>query len=150
MVNLTTRMVNVKIVWRLYGDSVESDTFYRDFIIPKYYGDNIFSSIEPVRENWALSTYVHTWCTRQTDHKNFLKGPQKCYPESEPLSSRERISQPSAIRSSVCLTSDSEYRIAFTRLKTVYGVELHRSFQDTDFYRNKKASCERNNRVEME
>ena len=31
MVNLITRKVGMAIVWRLYGDSVKSDTFYGDF-----------------------------------------------------------------------------------------------------------------------
>ena len=33
MVNLITRMVRMGILWRLYGDSVESDTFYEDFMV---------------------------------------------------------------------------------------------------------------------
>ena len=33
MVNQITRKVSMETVWRLYGDSVESDTFYRYFMV---------------------------------------------------------------------------------------------------------------------
>ena len=33
MLNLITRMDSMETEWRLYGDSVESDTFYGDFMV---------------------------------------------------------------------------------------------------------------------
>ena len=33
MANLITRMVHMEIVWRLYGESLENDTFYGDFML---------------------------------------------------------------------------------------------------------------------
>ena len=60
MVNVITRLVSMEIVWRCYGDSVESDTFYGDFV---------------VKSVWRLSRVFteKTWLIKLADnlHINF-------------------------------------------------------------------------------